>query len=448
MVPVLFITFIICLFIGVPVAFSLGFSALAYFLGANMPIATFSQRFFAGLDSFTLLCIPGFTLAGNLMNQGGISDKLMDFCDKLVGHLTGGMAYANIMASMIFAGISGTALSDTVALGGIEIPMMVDLGYDADFSVAVTAASSCMGPIIPPSLPMIMAATMTGLSVSKMFMAGIVPGLLLGFGMCATCYVLSVKRHYPKRDKHASLAHVLHATKEAIWALIMVAIILFGIMGGIVTPTEASIICVVYGLFVSVFIYRKMGPKEMYSCLRDTVSSASAIMALVAFANVFAFILTKEHIPSMIADAMLRLTSNKYLILLLINLFLIFVGMFMETIAAIRAVGCQVGISIKPGTPAEAVYPYLDDLDLVLVMSVEPGFGGQKFMPSALDKLSALRAERDRRGLHTLLEVDGGVNTETGPQCAAAGADWLVTGSALFKAKDPAAVIDTLHGSH
>ena len=220
-------------------------------------------------------------------------------------------------------------------LGGVEIPMMVNQGYDVPFSVAITAASSCLGPIIPPSVPMIMAATMTGLSVSKMFMAGIIPGLLLGFGMCATCYILSVKRHYPKRDKHASLAHVLHATKEAIWALIMVAIILFGIMGGIVTPTEASIICVVYGLFVSVFIYRKMGPKEMYSCLKDTVSSASAIMALVAFANVFAFILTKEHIPSMIADAMLRLTSNKYLILLLINLFLIFVGMFMETIAAI-----------------------------------------------------------------------------------------------------------------
>ena len=128
MVSVLFITFVICLFIGVPVAFSLGLASLAYFLGANMPIATFSQRFFAGIDSFTLLCIPGFTLAGNLMNQGGISDKLMDFCDKLVGHLTGGMAYANIMASMIFAGISGTALSDTVALGGIEIPMMLFRG--------------------------------------------------------------------------------------------------------------------------------------------------------------------------------------------------------------------------------------------------------------------------------------------------------------------------------
>ena len=335
MVPVLFITFIICLFIGVPVAFSLGFSALAYFLGANMPIATFSQRFFAGLDSFTLLCIPGFTLAGNLMNQGGISDKLMDFCDKLVGHLTGGMAYANIMASMIFAGISGTALSDTVALGGIEIPMMVDLGYDADFSVAVTAASSCMGPIIPPSLPMIMAATMTGLSVSKMFMAGIVPGILMGGGMALVSYIISKKRNYPKRDHMSSFSEILKSGREAIWAIIMTLIILLGIIGGMVTPTEASIICIVYGTFVGVVIYRKLTLRTFYQCLQQTLSSAASIMALVAFANVFAYIMTKEHIPKMIADTMLSLTDNKYVLLLLINIFLIFVGMFMETIAAI-----------------------------------------------------------------------------------------------------------------
>ena len=333
MVPVLFITFIICLFIGVPVAFSLGFSALAYFLGANMPIATFSQRFFAGLDSFTLLCIPGFTLAGNLMNQGGISDKLMDFCDKLVGHLTGGMAYANIMASMIFAGISGTALS--VALGGIEIPMMVDLGYDADFSVAVTAASSCMGPIIPPSLPMIMAATMTGLSVSKMFMAGIVPGILMGGGMALVSYIISKKRNYPKRDHMSSFSEILKSGREAIWAIIMTLIILLGIIGGMVTPTEASIICIVYGTFVGFAIYRKLTLKTFYQCLQQTLSSAASIMALVAFANVFAYIMTKEHIPKMIADTMLSLTDNKYILLLLINIFLIFVGMFMETIAAI-----------------------------------------------------------------------------------------------------------------
>ena len=174
--------------------------------------------------------------------------------------------------------------------------------------------------------------------------------------MCATCYILSVKRHYPKRNTPPKWSHIWHATKEAIWALIMVGIILFGIMGGIVTPTEASIICVVYGLFVAVFIYRKMGPKEMYSCLKDTVSSASAIMALVAFANVFAFILTKEHIPSMIADAMLHLTTNKYLILLLINLFLIFVGMFMETIAAILILLIGHGLNIVMGLLSVVVH--------------------------------------------------------------------------------------------
>ena len=355
MVAVLFIVFLVALAIGVPVAFSLGLASVAYMLGSHIQMINFAQYFFKGLDSFTLLCIPGFTFAGNLMNQGGISDKLLDFADALVGHITGGLAYANVLASMVFAGISGTALSDTVALGGVEIPMMVNQGYDVPFSVAITAASSCLGPIIPPSIPLLVYGVLAsvsvadlyvggvipgilmgiGLSVSKMFMAGIIPGIMLGVGMCATCYVLSVKRHYPKRESPASWSHILHATKEAIWALIMVAIILFGIMGGIVTPTEASIICVVYGLLVAVFIYRKMGPKEMYACLKDTVSSASAIMALVAFANVFAFILTKEHIPSMIANAMLSLTTNKYIILLLINLFLIFVGMFMETIAAI-----------------------------------------------------------------------------------------------------------------
>ena len=335
MVAVLFITFLVCLFVGVPVAFSLGIASLTYFLGAGMPFTTFAQRFFAGIDSFTLLCIPGFTLAGNLMNQGGISDKLMDFCEKMVGHLTGGMAYANILASMIFAGISGTALSDTVALGGIEIPMMVEMGYDADFSVAVTAASSCMGPIIPPSLPMIMAATMTGISVSKMFVAGIVPGIMMGGGMCLVSYIISKKRHYPKRDKMATFGEIVHSGKEAIWAIIMTFIILLGIIGGIMTPTEASIVCIVYGTFVGFVIYRKLTLKTFYQCLQQTLSSAASIMALVAFANVFAYILTKEHIPSMIADGMLGLTTNKYILLLLINLFLIFVGMFMETIAAI-----------------------------------------------------------------------------------------------------------------
>ena len=335
MIGGMFILFLVLLLLNVPIAFSLGASSLFYLLTSNMNAAVLAQKFYAGIDSFTLLCIPGFMLAGALMNGGGITRRILNFCNAFLGHFTGSLALVNIVASMVFAGISGTAIADVCSLGGMLIPAMVEDGYDDDFSVAVTAASSVVGPIIPPSVPMVIAGSCVSISVGKMFQAGIIPGVLLGLALCVPTYIISVKRHYPKRNTPPKWSHIWHATKEAIWALIMVGIILFGIMGGIVTPTEASIICVVYGLFVSVFIYRKMGPKEMYSCLKDTVSSASAIMALVAFANVFAFILTKEHIPSMIADAMLHLTTNKYLILLLINLFLIFVGMFMETIAAI-----------------------------------------------------------------------------------------------------------------
>ena len=314
MVAVLFITFIVCLGLGVPVAFSLGLSSLVYFIGNDMSLYMFAQRFFAGLNSFTLLCIPGFVFAGSLMNQGGITERLIGFCNKIVGHITGGLAIANVVASMLFAGISGTALADTVSVGGVLIPSMKKEGYDADFSCAVTAASSCIGPIIPPSVPMIMAATMTGLSVSKMFVAGMVPGILMGLGMIFVSWYISKKRHYPKAERRSTLKEVLVSAKESFFAILMTLIILSGICFGFVTPTEASILAVVYGI---------------------------------------AYILTKEQIPQMVADAMLSLTSNKYIILILINLLLVFVGMFMETIAAILI-----------------LFPVL--LNLVLMVGVDP----------------------------------------------------------------------------
>lgn len=335
MVSVLFISFLILLTFRVPVAFSLGISSFIYFIGADMPLPMFTQRFFSGLDSFTLLCIPGFVLAGNLMNSGGITERLIGFCNKLVGHITGGLAIANVCSSMLFAGISGTALADTVSVGGVLIPAMKKEGYDGDFSCAVTSASSCVGPIIPPSLPMIMAATLTGLSVSKLFVAGIVPGLLLGLGMVIVCVIISKKRNYPKADKRATFSEVIASGKESFWAVFMTLIILAGIIGGIVTPTEASIIAVVYGILVGFFIYKELTFTRLYDCLKRTVISSAAIMALVGFANVFAYILTKEQIPQMIADMMLSFSTNKIVILLLINILLLFVGMFMETIAAI-----------------------------------------------------------------------------------------------------------------
>ena len=353
MVAVLFITFIVCLGLGVPVAFSLGLSSLVYFIGNDMSLYMFAQRFFAGLNSFTLLCIPGFVFAGSLMNQGGITERLIGFCNKIVGHITGGLAIANVVASMLFAGLSGTALADTVSVGGVLIPSMKKEGYDADFSCAVTAASSCIGPIIPPSVPMIMAATMTGLSVSKMFVAGMVPGILMGLGMIFVSWYISKKRHYPKAERRSTLKEVLVSAKESFFAILMTLIILSGICFGFVTPTEASILAVVYGIFVGFFIYKELTIPRLIESMKSTVTSSAGIMVLVGMANVFAYILTKEQIPQMVADAMLSLTSNKYIILILINLLLVFVGMFMETIAAILI-----------------LFPVL--LNLVLMVGVDP----------------------------------------------------------------------------
>ena len=353
MVAVLFITFIVCLGLGVPVAFSLGLSSLVYFIGNDMSLYMFAQRFFAGLNSFTLLCIPGFVFAGSLMNQGGITERLIGFCNKIVGHITGGLAIANVVASMLFAGISGTALADTVSVGGVLIPSMKKEGYDADFSCAVTAASSCIGPIIPPSVPMIMAATMTGLSVSKMFVAGMVPGILMGLGMIFVSWYISKKRHYPKAERRSTLKEVLVSAKESFFAILMTLIILSGICFGFVTPTEASILAVVYGIFVGFFIYKELTIPRLIESMKSTVTSSAGIMVLVGMANVFSYILTKEQIPQMVADAMLSLTSNKYIILILINLLLVFVGMFMETIAAILI-----------------LFPVL--LNLVLMVGVDP----------------------------------------------------------------------------
>ena len=335
MVAVLFIVFIVCLALGVPVAFSLGLSSLVYFLGSGMSLYMYAQRFFAGLNSFTLLCIPGFVLCGSLMNQGDLTSRLIGFVNKIVGHITGGLAIANVGVSMLFAGISGTALADTVSVGGVLIPAMKKEGYDSDFSCAVTAASSCIGPIIPPSVPMIIAATQCNLSVSKMFMAGMIPGILMGVGMIGVAYAISRKRHYPKRETRASFREIVREARDSIFALLMVVIILGTIWGGICTPTGASVLAVIYGALVGMFIYKSLDLKGLVKCLKDCVVSSAAIMVLVGLANVFAYILTKERIPQMVADAMLSMTDNKYIILILINLLLLFVGMFMETIAAI-----------------------------------------------------------------------------------------------------------------
>ncbi|ANC93232.2 TRAP transporter large permease [Azospirillum humicireducens] len=350
MVTALFLTFAVLLILGAPVGIALGGASAVYLVGSDIDLAVVPQFMYAGMDSFVLLCIPGFVLAGNLMNGGGITDQIVLFSNRLVGHIRGGLGLANVTGSMVFAGISGTAVAETASIGAVMIPAMRKSGYDAPFAAAVTAAASTVGPIIPPSVPMIIVGTLTGLSVGKMFMAGAVPGLLLGLGMMLTVWILARVRNYP-REPWQGFGALVRASRGAFWALLMTAIILFGIVGGYFTPTEASIVSAIYAFVIGLFVYKGFTLRQLPAILLESAIGSGGLILLVGLANVFGWILTSEQIPQAIAASMLALTTNKYLIILLINILLLIVGTFMETIAALiilfpplLAVATQVGI--------------------------------------------------------------------------------------------------------
>lgn len=352
MTAVLFIVFLILLVLGFPIAFSLGISAFIYILFSDLPLMVIPQKMYAGIDVFVLLSIPGFILAGNLMNASGITDRIIKFCNALLGHIRGGLGLANVGASLLFGGISGTAIADTASIGSVMIPAMKKEGYDTAFSCAVTASSSTIGPIIPPSLPMIIAATLTGLSVGKLFIAGIVPGILLCIGFMLVTYLIAVKRKYPKSER-ASFVQMGKSFFQAFWAIMMTLLILFGIIGGVFTPTEASIVAVVYAMGIGLWVYKELSLKAIPAIILNSAKTTASLMVLVGFANLFAWIMTVEELPQLIADSLLSLTENKILILLMINFLLLFVGAFMETIAALLILfpvllGVAVHVGVDP----------------------------------------------------------------------------------------------------
>lgn len=334
MALLLFLIFLGLLLLGFPVAFALGLSSLFYLVVKGVPLSIIPQKMYSGIDSFVLLCIPAFIVAGNLMNTAGITRRIIDFSNAIVGFIRGGLALANVAASMIFAGISGTALADTASIGAILIPAMKEEGYDADFSAAVTASSSTVGPIIPPSVPMIIVGTLTGLSVTRLFLAGAIPGIILGFALMIITYYLSVKRNYPKEEK-LPLHRVVRVFLDASWALGMVVLILFGILGGVFTPTEASVVAVVYALLVGLFVYRELKPRDIPRIVIESVRMTTSVMILVGLARLFAWIITTERIPQLVAQGILNISTNPYVVILLINAILLFVGCFMETVAAL-----------------------------------------------------------------------------------------------------------------
>ncbi len=331
---ILGLVFVLGLVMGIPVAVTLGLASVGYLLAADMPLVVVPQKMYAGIDTFVLLSIPGFILAGNLMSNGGITLRIVRFANAMVGWIRGGLGLSNVAGSMLFGGISGTAVADAASIGGVMIPGMQKAGYPADFSAAITAASSTVGPIIPPSVPMIIVGTLSGISVGQMFLAGAIPGIMMGVAMMITCYIIAVRRGFPRQPWEGWL-ELLRSFGGAFWALAMTALIIGGLLSGLATPTETAVVASVYAFLVGAFVYRELPLARVPKIIVDSAIASAGILALVGFANVFGWILVSERIPQTIADAILSVTDNKFVVILIINLFLLFCGMFMETIAAL-----------------------------------------------------------------------------------------------------------------
>ena len=327
------IVFLVLLFTGLPLYVDLGLSSFLYIFITGMKPIVVLQRITQAANSFTMIAAPFFILMGNLMNTGGVTRKLFRFANTLVGSVPGGMGHANILCSAMFAGMSGTAVADAGGLGNIEIEAMRDLGYDDDFSCAVTAASSVLGPIIPPSLPMVILAVTVGASIGRCFVGGIIPGVLMAVAMGCLVTYYSHKRHYPRNPKPTAKI-IWVAFKEAIWALLSPIILFVSIYTGIVTTTEAAIIAALYSMIVGLYAYKDLRWRDIPQIMLATCETTGVVLAIVMTANIFGYSLSVAKIPQKIS-LVLTSISNKFLFLIVINLFLLFVGCFMEGTAAI-----------------------------------------------------------------------------------------------------------------
>lgn len=335
MIPAICITFILSMILGFPVAICLGITSLVALWLGDVSLVLLAQRMFTGIDSFPLMAVPFFVLAGELMNRGGTTKRLIDFANVLVGRVPGGLAHTNILASMFFGGISGSAVADAAAMGTVLVPGMVRKGFPPGFSAAVTAASSTMGPIIPPSILMVLMGVTTGLSIGGLFAAGIVPGLLLGISMMALSYGMALRYNFPRETMALSPAIIFKEFVSAGPALMAPIIILGGILGGVFTPTESAAVAVLYAFILGKYIYKELDFKDLADVFVQSGITTAVLLLIIGMANIFAWVLTSEQIPTRIAQAMLALTNNPVVILMIINLFLIFIGMFLEGGAAI-----------------------------------------------------------------------------------------------------------------
>ena len=380
-----FVLFLIFLFLGVPIAFSLGCgSILAILIKGTVPATLVAQKLFSGVNSFSLMAIPFFMLSGELMEAGGISEKLIEIARAFLGHFTGGIGLVDIGTSALFAGISGSAAADTAAVGSMLIPSMIKEGYPKGLASVIQATAGSLGPIIPPSMTMIIYCSLTNLSISECFMAGIIPGIIIAVGTAFVTF------HYAKKlgikgGKKYTWGERLKALFDGIFAIIMPIIIIGGIVSGVFTPTESGAVACVYALIVSMFVYRKLKPSMLPGVLLRAASMNGMCLLIVAGASIFSWLVAFERFPRMVVNFLVSLTDSKYVIMILLVIFLLFVGMFIETLSAT--------IIVAPILFPVAAQYGISDIQFALVMvitlvyaGVTPPVGGVLFITMGIAK--------------------------------------------------------------
>ncbi|MCR1290275.1 TRAP transporter large permease [Shouchella clausii] len=387
----LVLLFIVLLFLGVPIAFTLGIVAfIGIWLLDAMPLQIVVQTMFAGVESFILLAVPLFILAANIMNQGQISERLIQLAVSMVGHIRGGLAQANIVVSMFFGGISGSAQADTAGIGKILIPSMMKEGYSKSTAVGTTAASSTMGLLIPPSIPMVVYGSVTSVSVGQMFIGGIIPGLLMGVAMMALVAFVSHRQNYPRHER-VKLAEIGRQFLKCVPPLLTPLIILGGIIGGFVTPTEAAIIACLYALILAMFVYKTIKWKDMPEILFDTIRLSSLTLFALATASALGRLFSYYRVPDTIAGFFDSTFSSAGLFLFAVILLFLFVGMFLD---AIPAMILFVPI-VLPASQTLGIDPIHFGIVIVMCLAVgmiTPPYGLCMLLASSIAKLSVSRS--------------------------------------------------------
>ena len=390
MILLLFILFL-C---GVPITFSLGVASLVGLLLMDVPLLVIAQRLWTAVDTFTLVAVPLFILAGDLMSRGGISRRLVDFAQALVGHLTSGLAMVAVVACMFFAAVSGSAVADAAAIGGLLIPTMIAQRYHPTFTASLVAAAGTIGPIIPPSIPMVLYGSMTSTSIAMLFAGGFIPGVLMGVSLMAYSFHIGKQRSYKGREQRATLTEIIRGFLNAFLAMLMPGIIIGGIISGIFTPTESGVVAVIYALILSLFVYRELDWRELPSIFYETGLLTGKILFILGTASIFSWILTVQGVPQQVAATVTSLRLGWVGTLLVINLILLVVGTFIDTISALL-IFTPILLPLATSVGVDPIhFGIIFSVNLTIGM-ITPPVGVVLFVTSAIAKLTIREMMRD-----------------------------------------------------